>query len=177
MMTSFEQDALGGRERTVLDLTDRWEALVEEQREGSFDRDAFCRLAADTFRLFFPLRDKHTLYTKKVCPADDLRLFFPKSDETRRETNDIPRDVLPILLFAKEFASCKTFLSCECGAAELVADALCSQLANGWIAIDGVFSEERFVVEGFAGFYIIDTATFDLSQLIEDVEDALAQEP
>ena len=148
-MKNFDEESMKNREDTVFDLTERWECLVEDQREEEFDRESFCKLAVDTFQFIYPLN---------------------VNDEGKIQKGDIPRDVLQMLLLAKEFASSETFISHECEAAHLVAEAFCSQMADGWIAIDDGFSKDRFAVEGCSGFFAIDTTTFDLSDIIEDLE-------
>ena len=148
-MKNFDDESMKNREDTVFDLTDRWECLLENQQEEEFDCEYFCKLAVDTFQFIYPLN---------------------VNDEGKIQKGDIPRDVLKILLLAKEFASSQTFISYECEAAHMVAEAFCSQMATGWIAIDDVFSKDQFAVESVSGFFVIDTATFDLSEIIEDCE-------
>ena len=148
-MKNFDGESMKNREDTVFDLIDRWECLLEAQREGEFDCESFCKLAVDTFQFIYPLN---------------------VNDEGRIQRGDIPRGVLQMLLLAKEFASSQTFISHECEAAELVAEAFCSQMATGWIAIDDVFSKDQFAVEGLNDFFFINTTTFDLSDIIEDLK-------
>lgn len=130
------------------DLTHRWETLLEEQRNDAFDYAYFCKLAADTFQLLFPLHD-----------------------EVEADKRDIPRGLFPSLLLAKTFAGDSAYISEECEAAKFVAEAFCSQLAYGWTAVDGGFPQERFAVKTPYGLFHIDTATFNLSPILKECQD------
>ena len=139
-MKSFDNENLNNREHIVFNLTHRWECLVEDQQEEEFDYAFFRPLAVDTFRLLFPLHDG---------------------------VSDIPRDVVGILLLMKEFASFPIAISEKCDIAQLIAEALCSQVAFGWLTIDEELSEDQFVFETYNGYCAIDTATFDFSTIVE----------
>lgn len=131
----------------IYDLNYRWKCLIEDLFEDEFDYEFFKYLAVHTFAFLFPYHS----------------------------AENIPRDVLGVLFKIKEFAECPIKLSCQNvsranDAAQLVAQSFCIQMQEQWICINQKYSEDEFMVLDDCGkHYIIDTDTFDLSEIIDDI--------
>lgn len=126
----------------VVDLNHRWECLIKDLWNDVFDYDFFKLLAVHTFAFLFPYHN-----SKKL-----------------------PREIIGVLLKIREFSSYPASLSSEHNYSILVADSFCLQMEKHWVSIDGVFSENEFVIFGYDDTpYIIDANTFDLSHLIHRI--------
>ena len=123
----------------LTDLGHRWQCLLDDVYEETFDYDFFKLLAAHTFSFLFRYR------------ADEV----------------LPRDMLGILFRIAEFASYPVAISRLFDKAQLVAESFCLQLEEGWVTVDGAYSEEQFVVFDRSGdYYLINTDTFDLAPML-----------
>lgn len=134
----IKNDAIG----IASNLNYRWENLIEDTFTREFDYSAFRALAVHTFAYLFPYHS----------------------------AEELPREVMTLLFRIKEFSCCPVCNEryAEYRAAKLVAYELCDQIAGDWIQINSVFDDNRFVARDYDKHYIIDTNTFDLSEVLKD---------
>lgn len=134
-------------------LCEEWQNVTSELDNFAFNLEAFKELAKETF--FW------------------LEKYFGESM--------FPDSIVSLLLCIKEFTCCRNYVSAESDAARFVAETLCN--VDDMFGINGAFYQ--FDPEGERNFrvslynsqledfydYEIDTATFDLSELISAIEE------
>ena len=122
-------------------LTENWEILNIQVFNDEFDYNSFQNTAKETFEILFEHKD------------DDA----------------VSKDLLMLVLKINAFGENTIYNNEEENAAKLVAKELCNQFADCWVGTGNGIDKAVFVVAAGNGIdCFIDTATFDLSELIEN---------
>lgn len=123
-------------------LQSDWQSMTQELWEDEFDYEKFRQVAKETFNILF---EYHSVET-------------------------VPKELLLLLFEIKEFAFYPVMdISEECDAAKLVANEFCNQISDCWVGTEDGIDKNTFVVMSENGTdCLIDTETFDLSELIEN---------
>lgn len=115
-----------------------WPKLASDARVGVFDEELFCDMASFAF--------------------DDFVAAAGNDCVTRKNAY--------LALAIKEFCDVEACISEEFEAAQLVAEALCTQACIGWQKIDREVSSEKLVVFKGSEKVLVDMAPCDLKSLL-----------
>lgn len=131
----------------LYELEGKWGKLVEELEKFNFNYQKFQKVAIETFPYIAKFSGK-----EGVLP-----------------------EIVTLLLSIHSFAVCKCYVNSESVAAQLVAETFCDvENYSGVTSVHGqdytMCAEAKLDVGGPSDIYTIEPDTFDLSELIADIE-------
>lgn len=128
-------------------LAEKWQCLTEELQDFNFEYEEFQQTAIETFPYIAKFSGK-----------------------------DFPLEIAKLLLSIRSFAVCNNYVNSTSEAARLVAETFCDLEEYSGVTSFSfkeyiVLDDAELEVGGPSKFYIIDKNTFDLSELIADIEE------